>query len=800
MTIPEGEKPAQSPEEARAARQRELYPAAEPVHASARRLRDGLLLPIAVVIGIAVTAAMYIGLPELESSGRLLAIDQRLERATENQDAARSVFDEDPADAEATARLVEADREAVAAREALHALPFLESYQLKIVRRGEHLVGAVILHLIGGVLVVALAYLAGLLLLRPYPGSRLRIAPKDDPDLDLRLKRLARHWYQTCEVDAVRAENDSLSAADEGRVAFFLLPVKWSAWIMPILGFIGTVVGVTGAIGSLQLGIRRVFADRVMTAEALESFNRGFSNLGLAFDTTFFGLLGLAVVGTCDMFLRRRSLATIAAIDAEGQNHLSQLAAKEELADVEEGDLLETLRELKEWFDETAKEGFETQFEEFPRLAAILSEQLPELLDKLNKRTAGQIRDVVSDFTGELAARVTAYGEALARIAGTQAADTQTLRRLHEFLVRCLNQGGLAIQQHPFWQAFLHGLSTPLAFKAEMELIQQPLEGVEVEAVALSSGPYRLAVANKSRQDGTTTIAVHSLSLAGGEAIQVQPLSANRMDASVLAMAFDDRARRLAYSLSDGAVGLHDLFGEGVAQLVLEGVGQPGCLSWWRAGVQGIVLPVERGTSTVFSFLPAGSPPDANGDESDSVQLDPERLRELVIEDFSCSVMVVDHVHRKAFLAGRRADRAVVVVIGMASESFVVTSEFALEGAGVVHLSVGGPDHDLLYCALSDGKLVEYSLSDGMQVRARDLGHDSTLLAAADDVHRHVACVAEGSVEVLLLETLGLGEAARVHAHGAVCAAAYSRNQRVIAVGGVDGHAAIWEFPYYIVS
>lgn len=62
-----------------------------------------------------------------------------------------------------------------------------------------------------------------------------------------------------------------------------MAPLSFAVWVLPLLGFIGTVIGIADAIG----GLGTVFADSGRD-EALESV---LAALRFAFDTTFAGLV-----------------------------------------------------------------------------------------------------------------------------------------------------------------------------------------------------------------------------------------------------------------------------------------------------------------------------------------------------------------------------------------------------------------------------------------------------------------------------------------------------------------------------
>jgi hypothetical protein len=77
------------------------------------------------------------------------------------------------------------------------------------------------------------------------------------------------------------------------------LPLSYAIWLLPLLGFIGTVIGISSAIG--QLG--QVFADTNREAALVEVL----SALRFAFDTTFVGLALVIPSMALSVLLRARS-------------------------------------------------------------------------------------------------------------------------------------------------------------------------------------------------------------------------------------------------------------------------------------------------------------------------------------------------------------------------------------------------------------------------------------------------------------------------------------------------------------
>lgn len=73
-------------------------------------------------------------------------------------------------------------------------------------------------------------------------------------------------------------------------------------WVIPILGFIGTVVGLSGAIG----GFGAVLNTDASVSSLRDSLAPVTSNLGIAFDTTFVALVLAMIIQMLMTFLRKQ--------------------------------------------------------------------------------------------------------------------------------------------------------------------------------------------------------------------------------------------------------------------------------------------------------------------------------------------------------------------------------------------------------------------------------------------------------------------------------------------------------------
>lgn len=94
--------------------------------------------------------------------------------------------------------------------------------------------------------------------------------------------------------------------------------VAWAEAAMPILGFLGTVVGFAGALPPLKgLLQQRVAEAGESTIDMGKALGECLDNMSLAFNTTFLGLLGVLLVGMAHVITRasvRGRLARLAAM------------------------------------------------------------------------------------------------------------------------------------------------------------------------------------------------------------------------------------------------------------------------------------------------------------------------------------------------------------------------------------------------------------------------------------------------------------------------------------------------------
>ena len=127
----------------------------------------------------------------------------------------------------------------------------------------------------------------------------------DDPKRFVLFNRIERALLNLKNVGNVSDVSEMLRAQaenDEGHMDSSYGILSGIIWVIPILGFIGTVVGLSGAIG----GFGAVLNTDATVSSLRDSLAPVTSNLGIAFDTTFVALVLAMVIQMLMTFLRKQ--------------------------------------------------------------------------------------------------------------------------------------------------------------------------------------------------------------------------------------------------------------------------------------------------------------------------------------------------------------------------------------------------------------------------------------------------------------------------------------------------------------
>ena len=127
----------------------------------------------------------------------------------------------------------------------------------------------------------------------------------DDPKRFVLFSRIERALLNLKNVGNVSDVSEMLRASaenDENHVDSSYGLLSGIVWVIPILGFIGTVLGLSGAIG----GFGAVLNSDASAASLKESLAPVTGSLSVAFDTTFLALVLAMVIQMTMTFLRRQ--------------------------------------------------------------------------------------------------------------------------------------------------------------------------------------------------------------------------------------------------------------------------------------------------------------------------------------------------------------------------------------------------------------------------------------------------------------------------------------------------------------
>ncbi len=138
-----------------------------------------------------------------------------------------------------------------------------------------------------------------------------------------RIKRALQNLHNVGNLSDVSEMLRSQAENDESHFESSYGLLYGIVWAIPILGFIGTVIGLSGAIGSFGLVLPGAGAD-------ISSLNDGLGvvtgNLGIAFDTTFLALvLAMAVQLLMTLLKKREDMFLNDCRDYAHENVISRL-------------------------------------------------------------------------------------------------------------------------------------------------------------------------------------------------------------------------------------------------------------------------------------------------------------------------------------------------------------------------------------------------------------------------------------------------------------------------------------------
>jgi biopolymer transport protein ExbB/TolQ len=169
---------------------------------------------------------------------------------------------------------------------------------------------------------------------------RAQPAPIRESFLARRLDRALRHYESRRRAVEVVDHLAAESRSDEIRVDASYSLVRVFVWVVPTLGFIGTVIGIGSAVGG--------FSETLEAASSLDAMKESIgsvtSGLGVAFDTTLLALVMSIVIMFPANAVQRIEEGLLGAVDEYCSDHLVQRLEDEASAEAN-GALIEALAE-----------------------------------------------------------------------------------------------------------------------------------------------------------------------------------------------------------------------------------------------------------------------------------------------------------------------------------------------------------------------------------------------------------------------------------------------------------------------
>ncbi|MCB2231736.1 MotA/TolQ/ExbB proton channel family protein [bacterium] len=120
-----------------------------------------------------------------------------------------------------------------------------------------------------------------------------------------RLLRLQKRWVRDPDLAAIIAYKNEILDNDEEQAVLAFAPVRLTEWALPLLGFIGTVIGISKSMSGINEAIKDIIEAKGQWEAGI--FTSAFDGLALAFDTTLLGLLGLLILGAIHAYIRKKT-------------------------------------------------------------------------------------------------------------------------------------------------------------------------------------------------------------------------------------------------------------------------------------------------------------------------------------------------------------------------------------------------------------------------------------------------------------------------------------------------------------
>lgn len=224
--------------------------------------------------------------------------------------------------------------------------------------------------------------------------SAAMAAEVKDVILGRRIRRALEHFKATWSVGEVSdlLREESQSDFDAMQSSYML--VRMFVWMIPILGFIGTVIGVSDAVGG--------FASFLSVAQEVDEITTALTKvtqgLGVAFDTTFVALVLSVLVMIAMSSVQKMEQDQLLLFETYCQNHvLRRLPSKAAESSQEKAPSV-TIEDVRDVVKELVP-GIEMWREEAQGLAKTLAEGLTKAWEHAGREWANGVGQVTAAIT-----------------------------------------------------------------------------------------------------------------------------------------------------------------------------------------------------------------------------------------------------------------------------------------------------------------------------------------------------------------------------------------------------------------
>jgi hypothetical protein len=164
------------------------------------------------------------------------------------------------------------------------------------------------------------------------------------------VKRLDAIYSREGDIAAVQRLRDEILDDHERSTHLAFTTVRYCEWVLPLLGFLGTVIGLGSALGYMQDAVR--FNANGGVTIAANELNRTFGGMAMSFYTTLLGLLFMLLLAFTHFWLRNQIENAIARFSSRLTETIEKAPsrpARVEVVEIAESELtLTALKRLSE--------------------------------------------------------------------------------------------------------------------------------------------------------------------------------------------------------------------------------------------------------------------------------------------------------------------------------------------------------------------------------------------------------------------------------------------------------------------